>query len=90
MYVTGEYGAVSRGMLRNDSLLQEQIGSVRERQVVRDWLEVRVEFFLLHGNGFEQESLAMHIYIQFLDFPIGGRHLDTFHDELTTLLKMSQ
>jgi hypothetical protein len=61
-----------------------------QRQIVWDPLKVSSNLILLHCDGLEEQSLAVHVDMQKSDFPITRRHFGLFHMEFASFVQVPE
>jgi hypothetical protein len=59
-------------------------------QIVWDSPKITANFILLHGNGLEEQSLAVHVDMQESDFPITRRHFRLFHMKFASFVQVAE
>ena len=79
------------GLLQSHySLVKQEIGRVRQSQIIRHALKASMDLFLLYTNILEQQCSSTHVDCEFSHFPVALRDLGAPYCELPALLKMSQ
>jgi hypothetical protein len=72
------------------ALLLEFLGGLSERDVGWHGLKVTSNFILLHGNGFEEQSLTVHVHVQKGDLPMPRRDFRLLDVKCAALIEMAE